>query len=93
MAHRTRVHYRACNLCEAVCGLAIEVGGREVTAIRGDEADPLSRGHVCPKALALADVWRDPDRLTRPSTRSRTTWRHTSYAVTSSASTRRMVVP
>jgi anaerobic selenocysteine-containing dehydrogenase len=37
-----------------------------VTAIRGDVDDPLSRGHLCPKALALADLHADPDRLRRP---------------------------
>jgi anaerobic selenocysteine-containing dehydrogenase len=59
-------HYRACNLCEAICGLAIEVDGDEITAIRGDRDDPLSRGHICPKAVALQDIHSDPDRLRHP---------------------------
>ena len=28
--------------------------------MRGHEADPLSRGHICPKAFALQDVHEDP---------------------------------
>lgn len=64
MAKRT--HYRACNLCEAVCGLVIEADGEEILSIRGDRQDPLSRGHICPKAVALQDIQNDPDRLRRP---------------------------
>jgi anaerobic selenocysteine-containing dehydrogenase len=62
----TTTHYRACNLCEAICGLAIEVSGHDIRAIRGDSEDPFSRGHICPKAVALQDVHADPDRLRHP---------------------------
>lgn len=55
-----------CNLCEAICGLELTVEGREVVAVRGNSADPLSRGHICPKGVAIADVYADPDRLRRP---------------------------
>jgi anaerobic selenocysteine-containing dehydrogenase len=55
-----------CNLCEAICGLELTVEGREVVGVRGNKADPLSRGHVCPKGVAIADVYADPDRLRRP---------------------------
>ena len=59
-----------CNLCEAICGLELTIeqrpDGPHVTLIRGNDADPLSRGHICPKGVALADVYEDPDRLRRP---------------------------
>ena len=55
-----------CNLCEAICGLRVTFTDGEVTGIRGNPDDPLSRGHVCPKGVALADVHADPDRLRRP---------------------------
>jgi len=55
-----------CNLCEAICGLEVTVEGDRVTSIRGNPADPLSRGHICPKGVSLADVHSDPDRLRRP---------------------------
>jgi anaerobic selenocysteine-containing dehydrogenase len=70
-----RTHYRACNLCEAICGLKIEVKGREIVSLRGDEADPLSRGHICPKAVALRDLQEDPDRLRRPMCRTGNSWK------------------
>jgi len=60
-----------CNLCEAICGLELTIedgpnGARTVTAVRGNEHDPLSRGHICPKGVAIADIYSDPDRLRRP---------------------------
>lgn len=69
----------ACNLCEAICGLEIEIAGDQVRAIRGAPADPLSRGHLCPKAYALADVHADPDRLRRPVRRTATGWQEISW--------------
>jgi anaerobic selenocysteine-containing dehydrogenase len=60
-------HFRACPLCEAMCGIAIEVDGAgRIARIAGDRDDPLSAGHICPKAVALQDVHHDPDRLRRP---------------------------
>ena len=37
-----------------------------MVSIRGNAEDPLSRGHICPKGVALADVYEDPDRLRKP---------------------------
>jgi len=70
-----RTVYRACNLCEAICGLEIKVDGPKIVSIRGDEADPFSRGHICPKAVALQDVHEDPNRLRRPMLRTDNDWR------------------
>ena len=67
----TRTHHRVCHLCEAMCGLLIQTEGDKVTDIRGDKNDPLSRGHVCPKAVALQDIHEDPDRLRKPLKRVR----------------------
>lgn len=67
-------YFRACNLCEAICGLEITVRAGEVVDVRGDPLDPLSRGHICPKATALPDLHRDPDRLKRPMRRVGDAW-------------------
>src|SRR5258708_21917589 len=69
-----RVTYRACQLCEALCGLEIRSRGDEVVAVRGDAADPFSRGHVCPKAVALIDIHGDSDRLRGPVRRVGENW-------------------
>lgn len=69
--------YITCPLCEASCGLEITLRSATtssttptdtttVESIRGHAADPLSRGHICPKGVALQDFHADPDRLRRP---------------------------
>ena len=61
-----QTHYRACNLCEAICGLTVTHQNGTVVSIAGDPADPFSRGHICPKAVALKDIYEDPNRLRHP---------------------------
>lgn len=58
--------HRACTICEASCGISVSVDRRGAIRVRGDRDDPFSRGHVCPKAIAMRDVQTDPDRLRRP---------------------------
>ena len=64
----SRWYHRSCPICEASCGLRIEADreARKVLRIEGDETDPISRGHLCPKATALQGVFEDPDRLRTP---------------------------
>ena len=62
--------YRSCTLCEAGCGLTFEVeggvaGGR-ISSVRPDDEDVLSRGYICPKGIANAELHHDPDRLRGP---------------------------
>lgn len=74
-----RIHYRACNLCEAICGLEIKTHDDVIVSIKGDANDPLSRGHICPKAVALQDLQDDPDRLRRPLKRVGNAWTEVSW--------------
>ncbi|MEX0605016.1 MAG: molybdopterin-dependent oxidoreductase [Marinobacter sp.] len=67
-------HYRTCHLCEAMCGVAIEMKSGRIASIKGDDNDPLSHGHICPKAIALQDLHEDPDRLKKPIRRTSTGW-------------------
>ncbi len=51
-----RTAFRTCPLCEAGCGLEIELtakpdGSEEVRRIRGDMDDVFSAGFLCPKGL------------------------------------------
>lgn len=62
----SHIHYRACNLCEAICGLEITIENNNITHIAGDKNDPLSKGYLCPKAYALKDIYEDPNRLKQP---------------------------
>lgn len=61
-----QTHYRTCNICEAMCGIEIKHQGKKILSIKGDKNDPLSQGHICPKAVALQDFYTDEDRLRRP---------------------------
>ena len=73
------LHHRACHLCEAICGLTIETeqqadGSTLIRSIKGDAQDSFSRGHICPKAVALQDIQNDPDRLRQPMRRVGSEW-------------------
>ena len=68
------IHYRACNLCEAICGLQITVEDGRVSDLRGDRDDPFSKGAICPKATALIDLHTDPQRLRQPIRRTASGW-------------------
>ncbi len=72
-------HHRTCHLCEANCGLLIQMEGREVLSVKGDPDNALSRGHICPKATAIADLQNDPDRLRKPMKRAGDDWEEVSW--------------
>lgn len=72
-------HFRTCTLCEAMCGIVVSTEGATVTGIRGDPDDPFSKGHICPKAVALKDIHDDPDRLRRPMRRVGHEWTEVSW--------------
>jgi anaerobic selenocysteine-containing dehydrogenase len=71
--------FRACPLCEAICGLELQFEDEKLVAIRGDEADPFSRGHICPKGNAILDLESDPDRLRKPMHRIGNEWHEISW--------------
>lgn len=72
-------HHHSCTLCEATCGITVTVEGDQVLDIRGDEQDPSSKGYICPKATALADLHHDPDRLRKPMVRDGDSWREVEW--------------
>jgi len=71
--------FRACPLCEAICGLELQFEAEKLVAIRGDDADPFSRGHICPKGNAILDLEADPDRLRKPMRRIASQWQEISW--------------
>ncbi|MEV0249938.1 molybdopterin oxidoreductase family protein [Nocardia sp. NPDC050712] len=69
---------RTCPLCEAVCGLEVQLDADDhVTSVRGDKLDPFSKGFLCPKGASFGQLDEDPDRVTEPLIRDRATgaWR------------------
>jgi anaerobic selenocysteine-containing dehydrogenase len=79
MAEKRITHHRTCNLCESMCGVEVEIQGEEIISVRGDKNDVFSRGHVCPKATALKDLYDDPDRLKQPVRRVGDRWEPISW--------------
>ncbi|MDQ2747438.1 MAG: molybdopterin-dependent oxidoreductase, partial [Acidobacteriota bacterium] len=77
----SEIHYRSCNLCEAICGIEIEHENGEIKSIAGDKNDPFSRGHICPKAVALKDVYEDSNRLKKPVKKVGGEWHEISWEV------------
>jgi len=65
----SQTKYRVCPVCEATCGLELEVKDEQVIGIRGNKDDLISLGHVCPKGVALMEIRDDPDRLKTPMVR------------------------
>jgi anaerobic selenocysteine-containing dehydrogenase len=62
------VAFRTCPLCEATCGLALDVDAAAgtVTKVRGDADDVFSHGFLCPKGVAIKELHDDPARVRTP---------------------------
>lgn len=67
----TTIHKTTCPLCEAMCGLNVEVDDGRVQRVRPNPDDVWSRGHICPKGVSIGHLHDDPDRLRRPLVRRR----------------------
>lgn len=74
-----RTATRTCPLCEATCGLTLTLDGDTLTSVRGDDDDVFSQGFICPKALALTDLERDPDLVRTPLVREGDGFREASW--------------
>ena len=68
-----------CPLCEAACGILVDLDGERIRSIRGDADDSFSRGYICPKAAAIPDIHNDPDRVRTPLIREGTRWHEASW--------------
>ena len=59
----------ACILCESNCGIEVQLGGddgRQFVRLRGDRANPVSKGYVCQKAGRLNHYQNSRDRVLSP---------------------------
>jgi len=55
-----------CRLCEATCGLEVEIHENRIESIRPDPDHVVSRGYACVKGTRYASTQHNPDRLTHP---------------------------
>ena len=75
-----RTSLRTCPICDAVCGLRLTLDDdNQVVSVRGDDADPFTKGYICPKGANLGTIDADPDRLRVPMVREGDTWREASW--------------
>lgn len=59
-----------CLLCPAGCGIKVRRIGSYPVSTRGNPADPISRGGICPRGAAIIQELYHPDRLTQPLVRA-----------------------
>jgi anaerobic selenocysteine-containing dehydrogenase len=62
-----------------MCGIEVTTQDREILSIVGDKQNPFSEGHVCPKAMALKDLYDDPERIRTPLEKTATGWQEVSW--------------
>ena len=68
-----------CRICEATCGLEVEVEDNRIIAIEPDRQHVVSKGFVCVKGTRFADVQHSPDRITAPMKRVGEQWQEISW--------------
>lgn len=55
-----------CRICEAMCGVIASVEDGKLVSLRADRDNPYSKGFMCTKGVAMAQVVNDDDRVTVP---------------------------
>jgi anaerobic selenocysteine-containing dehydrogenase len=63
-------HHTFCRICEALCGLEVDVEAGRAVATRPDADHIATRGFGCTKGLRQHAIYGSPDRLTRPLARA-----------------------
>ena len=58
-----QTHQTFCRICEALCGLEVDVEDRKVVAIRPDPEHVATSGYACVKGLNQHRMYDSPDRL------------------------------
>lgn len=75
----TRTHTTFCRLCEATCGLQVDIDDNAITRIRPDPEHVVSRGYACVKGTRYAATQHSPDRVTAPLKRIGGEWHEISW--------------
>ncbi len=68
-----------CRLCEATCGLQVEIEDNKILGIKPDPEHVVSKGYACVKGTRYASVQHNPDRLTQPLKRVGEAWQEISW--------------
>jgi len=76
---RVRTHTTFCRICEATCGLEVDVAKNRIVDIRPDRDHVVIRGYACVKGTRHAAVQHSPDRVLHPLKRVGSEWREISW--------------
>ncbi|HAC79136.1 MAG TPA: hypothetical protein DCG06_02490, partial [Deltaproteobacteria bacterium] len=68
-----------CRICEASCGLEVDVADDRIVDIRPDKAHAGTSGYACIKGLHQHQMYDSPDRLEYPMKRTGTRWDRISW--------------
>lgn len=77
MAVETKITF--CRICEATCGLQVDVEDNRVVDIRPDPEHVVSQGYACVKGTRYASTQHSPDRLLNPIKRVGGEWHDISW--------------
>ncbi|MFP4587834.1 MAG: molybdopterin-dependent oxidoreductase [Desulfohalobiaceae bacterium] len=55
-----------CFECHSRCGVVLQIKNERLAGIKGDKQHPISRGYICPKGAAAAEIIYHPERITKP---------------------------
>ena len=66
MASKGEWKSTGCILCSTNCGLSVQVEDGHLVRIKGDKANPRSRGYICEKPAGLDHYQNHADRLDTP---------------------------
>lgn len=69
-----------CRICEATCGLQVDVMDNRIQDIKPDPQHVVSQGYACVKGTRYASTQHSPDRLLNPIKRIGSTWQDISWA-------------
>ena len=75
----TETRHTFCRLCEATCGLTVEIQDNRILGIKPDPEHVVSRGYACVKGTRYASTQHNPDRVTQPLKRVGEGWREISW--------------
>src|SRR6185436_9420317 len=71
--------YTFCRICEATCGLEVDVENNRVLEIRPDKQHVVSKGYSCVKGIHFDAIQNSPDRITAPQKRVGNRWQTISW--------------
>ncbi|MEZ4292076.1 MAG: molybdopterin-dependent oxidoreductase [Myxococcota bacterium] len=77
MSVETKITF--CRICEATCGLEVDVEDNRVKAIRPDPKHVVSKGYACVKGTRWGATQHSPDRVLHPMKRVGNDWQQISW--------------